>query len=58
VSSNPHMETEKKHKILCLLNICMTITVFVGDSDTSIADRAKDYDHTAYLVDFLNFEKS
>lgn len=35
----------------------MTITVFVGDSDRTISKRAKEHDCTAYLVDFLNFEK-
>ena len=34
----------------------MTITVFVGDSDDSIAIKAKEYDPAAYLVDYSNFE--
>lgn len=35
----------------------MTITVFVGDSDQSIADRAKKHSADAFLVDYLNFEE-
>jgi len=34
----------------------MTITVFVGDSDDSIAKKAKAHDTNAYLVDHSNFE--
>jgi hypothetical protein len=34
----------------------MTITVFVGDSDDSIAKKAKKHDLNAFLVDHSNFE--
>ena len=35
----------------------MTITVFVGDSDQLIADRARQHSPDAFLIDYLNFEK-
>jgi hypothetical protein len=35
----------------------MTITVFVGDSDSSISQAAKKYDANAYLVDHKNYQK-
>jgi len=35
----------------------MTITVFAGDSDQSIADRAKQHSPDAFLIDHSNFEK-
>jgi hypothetical protein len=40
-----------------LLNNSMTITVFVGDSDDSIAIRAKKHTADAFLVEHSNFEE-
>jgi hypothetical protein len=39
------------------LNIIMTITVFVGDSDRSIAQAAQKHNANAYLVDHKNYQR-
>jgi hypothetical protein len=39
------------------LNIIMTITVFVGDSDGSIVQAAQKHNANAYLVDHKNYQK-
>jgi hypothetical protein len=35
----------------------MTITLFVGDCTEELADSAKQFDNTAYLIDFSNFDR-
>ena len=35
----------------------MSVTLFVGDCDGTVAERAKSFDSSAYLVDFYNYKK-